>query len=172
MNYKIKTANVRQDFNGLYISIPVKKNLFMLLFFMLWLIGWCFAEYHAVTDFINENYKIDTFELCWLVGWTIGGLFVMKTILENLFAKEQLEIKDQQLCIKNAIFCLGVSERLTTHQITEIKLNPINPQKAQDKTGKILIITPEQTFKFAHSFSLEEAQCLIQLINQSAAPQK
>lgn len=172
MNYKIKKSNVRQDFNGLYISIPAKKNLFMLLFFMLWLIGWGFAEYHAVTDFINENYKIDTFELFWLVGWTIGGLFVMKTILENLFAKEQFVIKDQQLSIKNAILGLGVSERLATHQITEIKLNPFTPQNPQDKTGKILIITPEKTFKFAQSISLDEAQCLIQLINQSAAPQK
>lgn len=166
MNYKIKNANVRQDFNGLYISIPVKKNLFTLLFLMLWVIGWGFAEYHAVTDFINQNYKIDGFELFWLVGWTIGGLFVIKTILENLFAKEQLEIKEQQLSMKNAIFGLGVSECLATHQITEIKLNPFTPQNAQDKTGKILIITPEKTFKFAQSISLDEAPYLIQLINQ------
>lgn len=166
MNYKIKKANVRQDFNGLYISIPAQKNLFTLLFLMFWLIGWGLAEYNVVTDFINENYKIDALELFWLVGWTIGGLFVIKTFLENLFAKEQLEIKDQQLSMKNAIFGLGVSKRLATHQITDIKLNPFKPLNAQVKTGKILIITPEQTFRFAQSISLDEAQHLIQLINQ------
>jgi len=94
---------------GLEISIPTRRNWFIILFLGAWLGGWVFGECFALgslTGILGKMGSADLFMLFWLCGWTVGGFFAFRMFLWNLNGKEVISIGQGQLTLdkKGALF--------------------------------------------------------------------
>ncbi|MBD1363364.1 hypothetical protein IDJ77_06040 [Mucilaginibacter sp. ZT4R22] len=100
-------AIITDNFDKVEIVIPGKRNYFVLLFFCAWMVGWFFGETNALTMFGHDG-AIDLFMIAWLTGWTLGGIFVVSTILFMLLGKETIEAGQGTISIRNqALFFLS-----------------------------------------------------------------
>lgn len=100
-------AIITEHFDKIEIIIPGKKNYFLLAFFSVWIFMWFFGE-TSVASTIGTGGPPDLFLIVWLTGWTIGGIFVLSTILFMLFGKEIIEAGQGVISIRNqALFFLS-----------------------------------------------------------------
>jgi hypothetical protein len=96
-----------QDLHDLRLTIPARKNWFILIFLTVWLGGWLIGEFFAIgTLFTNGSDGISLFLLFWLAGWSIGGIFAFQILVWNLRGKEIITIGSGRLSIakKGTIF--------------------------------------------------------------------
>nr|WP_067057838.1 hypothetical protein [Mucilaginibacter sp. L294] len=100
-------AIITEHFDKMEIIIPGKKNYLLLAFFSVWIFGWFFGETMAAAT-IGNGTGPDLFLLVWLTGWTLGGIFVLSTILFMLLGKEVIEAGQGVISIQNkALFFLS-----------------------------------------------------------------
>lgn len=89
---------IRETLDGLGIYNPARRNILTILFLMVWLTGWAFGEYFALTQiFRGVNLAGSAFLLVWVTFWTFGGLFAAGIVLWNLFGSERLFITEGML---------------------------------------------------------------------------
>ena len=84
---------IRETLDGLGIYNPARRNIVLILFMMLWLTGWSFGEYFALSQILRGgNIAASVFLLVWATFWTLGGLGALAVLLWNLFGSERLFI--------------------------------------------------------------------------------
>lgn len=89
---------IRETLDGLGIHNPARRKAGLILFMMVWLAGWAFGEYFALSEILRGGNVVgSTFLLVWLTIWTLGGLFAMRVLAWNLFGSERLFITDGML---------------------------------------------------------------------------
>ncbi|MFN8254959.1 MAG: hypothetical protein U0W24_04670 [Bacteroidales bacterium] len=110
-------AIIDERFNEIKITIPTKKNWFIIIFFCVWLSGWFFGETSALYEISNSN-EAEGFLSFWLIGWTIGGLIACFTVLWMLFGQEVIIVDNNLLSVHRNIFGIGIKKE---YGITEIK---------------------------------------------------
>lgn len=77
--------------NGVQVSIPSRRNGFVILFLCLWLCGWFMGETTALLQLFGRHAKPGpppAFLALWLTGWTAGGAFCLLTVLWQLAGRE------------------------------------------------------------------------------------
>lgn len=115
-------AILNDTFNELEITIPTKKNWFIIIFLGAWLGGWTMGELFAIGALIgllggNLGFA-NFFLLFWLCGWTVGGFFAFKTFLWNLTGKEIITFGQGQLTIAKKGSLLSKPK---TYDLNEVK---------------------------------------------------
>ncbi|GMA99474.1 hypothetical protein [Pelosinus sp. IPA-1] len=96
------------------INIPSTKNIFVILFLCAWLGGWFFGETSAIKQvFGARSLGSNLFMLFWLCGWTIGGGFVIFTVLWSIAGNEHIAVGHGIIKIKKTIFGVGLSREYT-----------------------------------------------------------
>ena len=87
-------ATIQDDVTHVQITIPAKKNWFVIIFMCVWLCGWLMGEVSVLGMGIFGAGKnpASLFLLVWLVAWTFGGLFAMRGLLWNLRGKEIITV--------------------------------------------------------------------------------
>jgi hypothetical protein len=113
-------ATIIDSISGIEITIPAKRNWFILVFLGGWLGGWFCAEVFVigmVTGFLTDN-PAGLFVLFWLIGWTAGGVYTIRTFLWMIAGKESILIERGQLTIdkKGALFV-----KAKTYDLNEVK---------------------------------------------------
>lgn len=89
---------IRETLDGLGIYNPARRNIVLILFMMLWLTGWAFGEYFALSDILRGGNIVGSiFLLVWASFWTLGGLGALIVLLWNLFGSERLFITEGML---------------------------------------------------------------------------
>jgi hypothetical protein len=74
---------------GLRVTIPARRNWFILVFMLCWLGGWTFGEVSAFNQLVNGKAGSGSwFLLFWLGGWTVGGLWAAYTVAWMLNGEE------------------------------------------------------------------------------------
>jgi len=171
------------DFNGrsLKISIPSRKNAFIILFFCVWLVGWFFGEKSALTEILrSENIAANGFLLFWLIGWTIGGLFALAILLWTAFGEEIITFDDRILQVGKGFFNFSFrTKKYETKHLKNLVLNPssggdINSLFSQKKIGDFWGITGGKisfdygmkTIKFGIGIDEAEARHIISEIKR------
>lgn len=82
---------IRETLDGLGIYNPARRNIVLILFMMLWLTGWSFGEFFALSQILRGgNVVASVFLLVWAAIWTLGGLGALLVLLWNLFGSERL----------------------------------------------------------------------------------
>ena len=67
---------IRETLDGLGIYNPARRNIVLVLFLMLWLTGWAFGEYFALSQILRGGNLVGSlFLLVRGAFWTLGGLF-------------------------------------------------------------------------------------------------
>ncbi len=102
-------ASITDLGNELQISIPSKKNVFIILFLLAWSCGWFFGEKEVITTLLNPETanKNSGFLIVWLIGWTIGGMAVFGTILWLLFGREIISLSHSRIKIERSVWGIG-----------------------------------------------------------------
>lgn len=87
-------VTIRETHDGLGIHNPTHRQMPIILFLLLWLGGWSFGEYFALSVIFSGDgpAEADLFLVFWVTFWTLGGLAAWWFVLWQLFGVEQLFI--------------------------------------------------------------------------------
>lgn len=164
--------------NGFVISIPSKKNIFLLLFLSAWLVGWCFGFFSAGSELLRGQMKDiggKVFIAVWLVGWTVGGGFAIFIWLWMIFGKEIITLKSDVLCIKKDVNGFGKEHEYDLSHLKNIRLMPggFNPFDFSSSMrfwgyggGLIAFDYGAKTFRFGSSIDEAEAEIIISKLKE------
>jgi hypothetical protein len=110
------------------IRIPTAKNIFAILFLILWLGGWFFGETTVISSLLNGKMRGGNFFiLVWLCGWTLGGGWAILTLLWSIAGSEQITVVQGMLKIEKNIAGIGFSREYSIEEIRDIRFeNNIN----------------------------------------------
>lgn len=178
-------ATIIDTLRGLEISIPAKRNGFIVVFLGFWLCGWAMGEIFAiggVSGLFGEERGPGLFLLFWLGGWTVGGFFAIRTFFWNLRGREVITVESGLLTVdmKGALFV-----KTKTYDLNEAKCfrvqedeasawgNRRNNSLAINNGGTIRFDYGMQTVKFAGGIDEAEAKMLLrQLKNKNLLTDK
>jgi hypothetical protein len=145
------------------ISIPARKNLFILIFMGVWLAGWLFGEifalgvlFSSVGGLLARIFGMNAFDfiefddgmgpafaggfiLVWLAFWTVGGYAAARTFLWQLAGKEVIEVSRTGIRLSRPIFGLGRVKEYQANEIAGVRLI-----EGDERTGKRGIAGPNQ----------------------------
>ncbi|MCW5649007.1 MAG: hypothetical protein KIS62_04615 [Ramlibacter sp.] len=105
--------------DGLRAIVPARRNLFVLLFMCVWLVGWAFGELQAIRELLSPSEKTpQLFLMVWLAGWTLGGVFALGTVVWQFAGREVIIVGSADL--QHRVEALGVG-RTKTYRLSEVK---------------------------------------------------
>jgi hypothetical protein len=89
---------------GMEIIIPARRSWGIIIFYCVWLCGWCLGELFALSMIFlaKGGAPVSLFMLVWLTMWTIGGAFAIRTVLWMLIGREIIGIGHGQLTVKRS----------------------------------------------------------------------
>lgn len=88
-------AKISDKLDGVHITIPARRNWFVLLFISFWLCGWACAW--VTTSEVLFSGRGDLFLVAWMGGWTVGGAWAILSWLWNLNGREELDCGPHEL---------------------------------------------------------------------------
>lgn len=111
----------------LQITIPTKKNLFLILFSAAWLVGWAVGEFTVPTTFFHKGKDAAPllFTTAWLAAWTVGGVFAIYTWFWQAFGKEIITVDGSYISTKKDIFELGKLNQYQTSHVKNLRTAPM-----------------------------------------------
>lgn len=109
---------------GPVISIPARRNVFVLVLLPLWMVGWAFGEI-AVLRILREGLEgPGLFLLVWFVFWTIGGVLAVVAWLWMIGGREILELHPSRLVQRHVLFGLARSRAFDVTNVRNVRVSP------------------------------------------------
>ncbi len=170
-------AKIVNSMLGTEISIPSSKNWFVLLFGTAWLGGWYFGFKNGLSMLFFDGGP-NGFIIFWLLAWSIGGIFVIGTLLWGYFGIEKMYLKKDKVELRKNVFGLGINKEFKKSDIKNVQFN--NGKVAHSsKTnnfsvwglgeGKIKFDYGMKTYSLGLGLDDAEANHLIELIKEKLA---
>jgi len=121
-----RRSSSRQTSDGVQISLPAKRNIFLMLFLAAWLVGWCFGEVFATRELLfGRNEEPILFLGAWLVGWTIGGGFALYSWCWMLRGREVIALRTDTLVTRRDLWGLGRSREYDLLHVKNLRVAPM-----------------------------------------------
>ena len=121
-------AKFEDDGLLLRVSMPPRRNVFLMLFVAAWLGGWYFGETSALGELTKPGGVPDHgFMLFWLFGWSLGGLFVAYSLLWMAFGREVVELRPDSLIHSRRILGVGRNRAYDITAVKDLRLGPETP---------------------------------------------
>jgi len=171
-------ATISSSMNGTEISIPSKKNWFILIFGTAWLGGWYLGFKSAWGTFrFGESglEGVDAFMTVWLICWTLGGVSIVGLLLWGYFGKELLEIENRQVVLSKKVFGIGTNKVLKKSEVKNIRFNKVKINYFSGTNrwaiwgvgeGKIMFDYGMKTYSFGLALDDAEANHIIEKMKQ------
>ncbi len=99
-------SNICEETGGLRISIPMKRNWFILAFFTLWLCGWSYGGLQVLRHLLRD---FELFSALWMVGWALGEVWVVTAYLRMVGGRDVLVLRSDTVELRKETFCVGAS---------------------------------------------------------------
>jgi len=114
----------------LVISIPSRKNWFVIIFTGVWLIFWAFGEifvgWIVLQGITSPNFEGPVlFILLWVTAWTIGGAFAIYTFFWQLVGREEIEVTPNSITISQIVFAFRRSKAYASEHIRDLRTSPM-----------------------------------------------
>jgi hypothetical protein len=109
---------------GIEVSIPVRRRVITIVFLVIWLAMWVFAELNAVGSLtFGASIKGPPKEVLglWLVVWTIGGVFVFAFLLWTLFGRERVRFSSSEVSLRREALGVGLTRRYQPAAVTHLR---------------------------------------------------
>ncbi len=128
-------ATASETADGLLITIPSRKNWFLILFLGFWLMGWLFGEVTALNQVIRGHSShwastresgpigLNVFLIGWLGAWTVGGGIAIVAWLWNLVGVEKVLLGPSTLITKREVLGLGPAREYELPSVTNLRVN-------------------------------------------------
>jgi hypothetical protein len=190
---------IQEDRSSLKITIPSRKNYFMLFFLGFWLMIWAIGEnfflaiviariLHMLFTSFGSFFEIvkDGFagmfgsglflQVLWLGAWTVGGCFALYTCSWQLAGKENIEVTDDMIKLRNAVFLFGQTEEYLATHIKDLRVstkvvnhNSLGWSKASSfrggSSGLLAFDYGAITVRFGRSLDEAEAKQILERIS-------
>jgi len=163
---------IRETLDGLGIHNPARRNIALVLFLMVWLTGWAFGEYFALSEILGGGNLVGSlFLLVWASFWTLGGLVAVRVLLWNLFGSERLFITEGMLVHSRGI---GPFQRKRIHPLAEVDGFRANlkgdPAANAIPLGSIEYVAGGTARSFGVGMTREEAEASLAAIRRALPP--
>jgi hypothetical protein len=111
---------------GLVLSIPTKRNWFLLVFLPAWLVGWAVGWGAAFSQLISSSSKgpPELFLVAWLVAWTAGGVFAIWALAWSLAGREVVTLRPHELVIARKVLGFGRARQYAISHVVNLRLAP------------------------------------------------
>jgi hypothetical protein len=157
------------------VTIPAKRNIFLIAFLGFWLCGWAFGEIAASISIFTAKKDSGTslFILFWLCAWTVGGGFAMYTWVWMVRGREIISISPTTLAIKRDVFGAGRIKNYDMTKVRRLRFAPptYNPFDFQQSMafwglggGAIAFDYGYSTIRFGSGLDDAEAEHILQRI--------
>jgi hypothetical protein len=114
-----------RNLQGLEISIPAKRNIFLLLFLTAWLVGWGFGGLFAARELLfGQENEADLFLLVWLVMWTVAGGFALYTWLWMMNGREVLVLRSDALIVRREVIGMARTREYDRQHTKNLRVAP------------------------------------------------
>jgi hypothetical protein len=98
------------------LTIPLKRNWFVMLFLLLWLWGWALGWLSVARDL---SHGFQPFEAAWLCGWTASGVFAIAALAAQ-FGSERLRVVNRDLEVSTGVGPLRRTRRYRRQAIENL----------------------------------------------------
>lgn len=158
---------------GFRAEIPAKRNLFVLVFLIIWLAGWVFGEASVSKQLVHPGPRTPVaFLSLWITGWTVGGVLIAATIVWQLAGREVIIIDPQALTLRVEALGIGHSRSFKTAEIKFLRLSPFVSSPFQNRQtsfppifgagyGPVAFDYGARTYRAAAALDEAEARMLI-----------
>lgn len=103
------------------IRISSPKNVFILIFMPVWLVGWTAGGVIAILQIFSGQSKEAWFLVLWLFVWLAGELFVIYVFLWGAFGYELITSDHDIITIKRSIFGHGPLRMFEISKISDLR---------------------------------------------------
>jgi hypothetical protein len=105
------------------VIVPAKRNIFIIVFLLIWLGGWFFGETSVIGELLTgKSDSAGIFMLIWLCGWTLGGAIVLGIVAWNLAGKEVITFSNNSLKIEKKVGSLGFNREYLLSEIHDFRV--------------------------------------------------
>lgn len=134
-------AVIERSGMGLRITIPAPTQAFGLVFMSLWLVAWVVGEAFAIGKVASGEFyqNPETGLIIWFVVWTLGGGWIIYTLLWQLAGKEIIELNSTTLKQIRRVLLFNRSREFAVAKMANIRLAPPAPKYSN---GKYMIQNP------------------------------
>lgn len=132
-------ATIEDTMHGVQISIPAKKNWFVILFLAFWLCGWAAGEIFVTSVLINGFTSSDEdsaggggiFMLVWLALWTFGGFTAIRLWIWMLRGKEILTFERGTLLVQKVGYLFGKDKEYDIKEMKKLRAQDVSFNQAR-----------------------------------------
>ncbi len=130
-------ATITESPEGLLITIPTKKNWFLILFLGFWLMGWLFGEVAAIHQLIRGHPPhganlhpsaprgMNLFLVPWLGAWTVGGGFAIFAWLWNFAGVERVVLGPSTFTTKREVLRIGPVKEYQLSSVSNLRIDAL-----------------------------------------------
>lgn len=135
---------IEQTTSGTIISIPSRKNWFIILFLGFWLIGWAVGEVSVIGILSVGFIKVLThgipevanaapgtfgglFLVAWLGGWTVGGAFAIYAWLWQVKGIERVTISFNALIVEKLTPIWKSKKEYHLNEVVSLRISNSSP---------------------------------------------
>jgi hypothetical protein len=160
---------------GFRVTIPARKNWFMILFLLVWLAGWFAGESSALSQLLHpRNGPPQAFLTIWLIGWTIGGTAALATLLWQVSGREVITLESGYLIHRVELLGIGRSREYRGDHVSRLRAVDYSPSLNRQGSwmpplfgsgvGPIAFDFGSKSIHLGQSLSEAEAPALIEKI--------
>jgi hypothetical protein len=127
----------RDSPEGLAMTIPATRNLLMLFFVGLWMVGWAIGAGMVLRQLLGETtlHFGSVFLVVWLAGWTVGGAVAARSWLWTAFGKERIVLRPATLSVKRDVLGVGRERRYDLPLVSNLRIVPAS-RGARDRSSR------------------------------------
>ena len=171
-------SRVSDTSNGLEISIPAKKQVFVILFLIFWLGMWAIGELSAIREVFGPG-SPEPFIVFWLGAWALGGIFATGILFWMIAGEEVILVTPSTLDISHRVFGIGRTKSYNPLQIRRLRVSPSSQGVFDMKSslqfwgiggGLAAFDYGSSTIKFASGVQEAEAQYIVDFLRPRIPP--
>ena len=158
-----RRSSVEQVADGTRFVIPAKRQVMMLLFLPLWLIGWVAGEVSVFRSLSDGDFT-DFFQIAWLALWTFGGAAAIYTWFWTAFGNHIVTLASGLLTVRPDVFGLGVSREYDSAAVRNLRVIPDDSgwTKKRGPQGLIAFDYGAKTIRFGEGIDEAEARMIVE----------
>ena len=174
---------IKEKYDGIEVIVPSKKDFSKILLLPLWLLGWFIGELfvgaafvHAVLDMLIHRTGVAVepmavmFILLWLTFWTMGGIFIIKTLLTIFFGRQIIRFSPYEISIVNKICWIGKERIFEMTQVRDFQITqqqePKDDRRHPVKSDVLFFSYDGEKIEFGRGMQKEEMESLINLLKK------
>lgn len=131
-------SEIREDADGLCITLPTKKRVLTMIFISAWLCGWAIGWLAAVSSLVGSSAEMGgghAFVFFWLIAWTAGGVMVMIHLGWMLCGRELITVDESGMILQRVMGPFKRQRSCSCEHISHIRVVEADTSQIFNRNG-------------------------------------